>query len=243
MVAENLKSSGSGALLGSMVSIVSMRRLQGNVRSFLAHRAQLLALGTWALGSGCGGFFEELQSADSADTDEGETTTETTGGGGDTETMGCVLPDDDRCLDQDTVQHCDPEAQTVELVSCTQLCGTNTNFSCVTVAPGVHGCWCVVPGDQKIDSCAQLETCLQGCADPTGPCPDQCFGRTTPETVRLYGTLVHCAQASCHETCGEAPELCAGCIGSALADGTGGCGLARSVCDADLNDDPFAPYE
>ncbi len=113
----------------------------------------------------------------------------------------------------------------------------------MTVPAGLSGCWCAVPGQQKVLSCTQLETCLQDCADPTGACGEQCFGQTTAEAIRLLGTLMHCVHDGCKATCDETPEACAGCLAQGLAAGTGACGLARSVCDNDRNDEPYWPYE
>lgn len=202
-------------------------------------RAQVLAAFV-ALGTaGCGGFFEELQSADSVEGDteeDGDTDAGVAGG-------DCDFPVDDRCGDQDTIERCDPAELTYEIHDCNELCGGLTNFSCMTVASGEHGCFCVEPGLNKILSCTELESCLESCAaDASGACSDQCFARTTASTVRLYGALVFCANDECHDSCVNAPEACGACIQNARVQGSGMCGLPRSVCDSDVNDDPNSPY-
>ena len=195
--------------------------------------------------AGCGNFFEELQSADSADS--GDTDSDDAGLDGDDDMVevpgsDCVYPEDGRCVDQDTIQRCDPESAEIEIHGCTEICGGFTNFACVMVSPGEHGCWCVEPGRQKVFSCSELEACLADCGSAaTSACADACFARTDQTTVRLYGALVNCAHDGCHEICNETPESCAACVESAIQTGAGACGLARSVCDADDNDElgPF----
>ena len=190
---------------------------------------------------GCGGFFEELQSADSVG---GETDSDGEETEGQSALVGdCDFPEDDRCGDQDTLQQCDPESLTYEVFNCNALCGDFVNLSCVTTGTAQHGCYCVEPGLLKQYSCGELEECLAGCAaDASGACEDQCFSRTTATTIRLYGSLVFCANDECHETCVDTPEFCGACIADVIATGAGSCGLARSVCDNDINDDPNAPW-
>jgi hypothetical protein len=127
----------------------------------------------------------------------------------------------------------------ITLYDCGEICGGNLNFTCLGVGYGQHGCWCAAPGQQKVLSCSELESCLRDCETaPDNFCSDKCFTRTTGSTVRMFGALVHCAHDSCHEICIEAPELCTTCIRSGIDDGAGPCGLERSVCDADQNDEP-----
>lgn len=196
--------------------------------------AAFLALSATA----CGGFFEELQSAESVEGDSDGTD-------GDTEViMGdCDFPVDDRCGDQDTIEQCDPTSLQYEVFDCTALCGDLTNLSCITTGTNQHGCYCVEPGLNKQLSCTELEACVASCAaDASGACEDQCYARTTVSTVRLYGSLIYCANDECHDTCVNAPEACGTCIANTIAMGNGMCGLPRSVCDNDVNDDPNAPY-
>jgi hypothetical protein len=191
--------------------------------------------GVVALGAACG-FFEELQSAESA---EGESGTD---GEPPVPEGACEFPIDDRCGDQDTVHRCDPSTNEFEVWSCSGVCGQYVNFSCVATGTGQHGCWCTEPGKQKVLSCSELATCLEGCVnDATGGCADQCFGRTDTATVRLFGALVFCAHDSCHELCLETPELCGSCIDNAVRLGQHGCAFPRSVCDGDRNDEPWSP--
>jgi hypothetical protein len=103
---------------------------------------------------------------------------------------------------------------------------------------GQHACWCVEPGFQKVYSCSELEACLQGCTGALdSACSDDCFTRTIESTIRIYGALVDCAHSSCHDGCVEEPGGCGTCIDGAIADGSHGCGLERSVCDEDDNDE------
>jgi hypothetical protein len=205
----------------------------------------------WAVAAVLGGgvacdFFEELESAESAEgtgstgeaTDTEPTTTTSATDGDDS----CVFPDDDRCLDQDRLQACDPQSGAETNWDCGEICGANLNFTCLGVGAGYHGCWCVAQGKQKVLSCNELEGCLRGCeTSPDGRCADQCFTRTTSSTIRMLGALVHCAHDSCHDICIEAPQQCSVCIQSGIDDGAGPCALERSVCDADQNDEPGWP--
>ncbi len=187
---------------------------------------------------GCGSFFQELDSADSAEGETEEDTAEGSVAVGD-----CDFPADDRCADQDTIEQCDPSDLTFEVYDCNALCGELTNLSCITTGTAQHGCFCVEAGLNKQYSCTELESCLADCqADASGACADQCFMRTTASTVRLYGALVYCANDECHDTCVDVPEACGLCIQQTIADGRGMCGLPRSVCDTDINDDPNAPW-
>lgn len=196
--------------------------------------------------SGCGkvDFFEELQSADSVeeDTEAGDTDTD---GSTDGDTEGqpsgdCEFPADDRCGSQDGIEQCHPDTLTFETFDCHLLCGEFVNLSCITTGSAQHACYCVEPGANKQLSCTELESCLSGCT--SGACEDQCFGRTTASTIRLYGSLVFCANDDCHQVCIDNPQLCGLCIQETIAEGRGMCGLPRSVCNNDINDDPNAPW-
>jgi len=199
-----------------------------------------------ALVAGCA-WFKELQSAESAegtgtssgtgDDDDDDDTTASTGDG------ICEVADDDRCDDQDTLRSCDPVTGELMELACADLCSGTMNFSCViATADTRHGCWCVVPGDNKLLTCSELEGCLLDCTDAsTSQCADVCFGKTNAGTIRTFGALVSCAHAGCGDTCRDEPESCAGCISSAIAAGTGDCTLERSVCDADASGDPWWP--
>lgn len=209
--------------------------LRSSTRSSSGLVALLLAVSTL----GCG-VFEELQSEDSAEgTDEGEGEA-----AGDDVVLphdGCVYPDDSRCRDQDTIERCVPEIEEIEIHDCHALCGANTNFACLMVSEGEHGCWCVEPGPQKVFSCTELEACLADCPSSTDACTDQCFKRTDTSTVRMFGALVNCAHSDCQQVCLDNPPACASCVEIGIRDGAGACGLHRSVCDADKNDElgPF----
>lgn len=199
-----------------------------------------LALALVLGAAGCD-FFKELQSA------EGATDGSGTGGGTDTEAVAdtdlsdvCEFPADDRCINQDTLARCDLATNTPTVYDCASLCGDFENFACVNTGQG-HGCWCVEPGVQKVLSCSELEECLKGCTwDATADCSDKCFSRTTMSTIRMYGALVHCVHDDCRDLCIQQPEACAGCVDNGIANGSGPCGLERSVCDADRNDEE--PY-
>jgi hypothetical protein len=189
-----------------------------------------------SLGLGCD-FFKELESADSAETG-GETE-------GDTDVAAmegeCEPVRDDRCLNQDIVQHCDPDLLEASAEDCGIQCGSYVNFSCVSTASG-PGCWCVDVGAQKVYSCTELESCLEGCVfAPDSTCSNRCFSRTTESTIRMYGALINCAYSQCHDMCIDNPQLCTTCIDSGIREGAGECGLQRSVCDQDRNDEPGYP--
>ena len=103
-------------------------------------------------------FFSELQTddegGDGAETTEGE--------------LNCGV-EDDLCLSQDTLQSCANGGEEPELFDCGALCGTFVNATCLHVGNGLHGCWCVDPGDYKTLSCTELESCLADCGeDATG---------------------------------------------------------------------------
>lgn len=203
-----------------------------------------------ALVGGCA-WFKELQSAESAEDggsdDTGDGTGDDTGdGSGSSDGTGagaCEIADDDRCADQDTLRSCDPATGVLTEYACTDLCSGTMNFSCViATAESQHGCWCVVPGDQKLLTCVELEGCLLDCTSATSTdCADACFSRTIAGTIRTYGALVSCAHHGCDDTCRESPDDCSACISTAIASGTGDCVLERSVCDADLPSDPWWP--
>lgn len=187
--------------------------------------------------------FEELQDAPGADTgaamaseggteaDDGHDTEAPLDGG------PCEVAVDDACYDQDTLASCDPSSGMLQVVSCAELCGSFTNFSCVGTGTGQHACWCVQPGLQKVLSCGELEACLSGCGNDTA-CLDECFARTTETTVRIYGAVVHCAETHCAPTCEQAPQSCSQCVQAAIASGAGGCTVERALCDGDDNDEP-----
>jgi hypothetical protein len=199
------------------------------------HGFALACASIWLCGAvaGCT-FFKELESEEGAEISTG-TSTGTSDGSGDE----CTLIDD-TCENQDTVRSCDLSTGQVDKYDCGVLCGGNVNFTCIDVGNGQHGCWCVAPGQQKVYSCWELESCLQGCGGAVDSfCSDQCFSRTTSSTVRMFGALVHCAQSGCEDTCRDEPAACGECINLAMAGGSGGCGLERSVCDGDQNDEPW----
>jgi hypothetical protein len=201
-----------------------------------------------ALTAGCS-WFKELQSADSAeDSGSGSGTAgdgDASDGSGSSGTGGgpCTIANDDRCVDQDTLRSCDEATGEVTESSCNDLCTGTLNFSCViATAEAQHGCWCVVPGDLKLLTCTELESCLLDCGGAnTTACADACFDRTTSGTIRTYGALVSCAHHGCDDTCRDTPEGCAACISSAINSGAGDCVLERSVCDADAPSDPWWP--
>jgi hypothetical protein len=201
---------------------------------------RLLALVFWM--ASCG-VFEELQSAESAEGSDTEPIGSGSSTSGEADGDACVFPLEDRCSDQDTLHSCDPVHGTATVYDCAALCGSYLNFTCLGTGTGQHGCWCVASGQQKVLSCGELEDCLRGCVtDDSGACADGCFSRTTTSVVRMYGALVHCAHDGCHDTCIERPEACASCIDASISQGLGGCGLPRSVCDEDRNDEPGTPY-
>jgi hypothetical protein len=173
---------------------------------------------------GCG-FFQELEGDESEGTEgtEGELL----------ETGDCSMADD-LCASQDTIHHCEADSGELHLFDCAGLCGTSTNLSCIATGGGSHGCWCVSPGAQKLDSCSQLEACLTGCGgDLLGGCGENCFSRTDAVTVRLYGSLVYCAEQACHEHCLAYPDDCGNCIVAARDGLYGDCSVARSICNND----------
>ncbi len=209
-------------------------------------RVRLVLLAS-ACAAGCS-FFEELGDAPWADTDtdtdgadEDDGDLDVDGGSVSAETGAepCTIERDDLCVDQDTLHSCDPQTGELTVMDCAAACGNNLNFTCLGTPSGQHACWCVVPGKQKVLSCGELEACLQGCTNAVGTaCADGCFSRTTEAAIRIYGALVWCAHASCRDACLEEAYACATCIASGIQNGTGGCGLERSVCDTDQNDEP-----
>jgi hypothetical protein len=189
--------------------------------------------------AGCD-FFRELEDADSADTggSGSDTAGSESGTGALVDGAPCQVALDDRCEDQDLLASCSPEDGILRVVDCAQTCGVYTNFACIGTQTGQHACWCVEPGKQKVLNCGEIEVCLSECPD-FGPCTDACFAKTTESTTRLYGALVHCAQAHCDELCRTDPASCAGCTAQARVEGSGECTLARALCDADQNDEPW----
>ncbi|MCA9699434.1 MAG: hypothetical protein KC431_18050 [Myxococcales bacterium] len=188
--------------------------------------------------AGCD-FFKELQSEPGAEA--GDTDTDTDTGDSDTGDEPCTNLDD-YCADQDTLRTCDPESGALVTLDCASLCGASSqlNFSCIP-AEDIHACWCVTPGQYKLKSCSELEQCVVACGDPGSDCSQNCFTDTTYQTVRLLGSLYHCADTSCDDICKEFPSDCGSCMQAALAGVWGDCGLERSVCDADQNDEPTWP--
>ena len=200
------------------------------------------------LAAGCT-WFKELQSAESAgdsgtsgdtgdDTDDDDDDESGSSGDG-----VCEIEKDDRCDDQDSLRSCDPATGELTELACADLCSGTMKFSCViATADARHGCWCVVPGDQKLLTCSELEECLLECTDDSSSaCADTCFARTNAGTIRTYGALVSCAHSGCDDTCREDLQECATCISSSIASGTGDCTLERAVCDADASEDPWWP--
>jgi hypothetical protein len=207
-------------------------------------RPRSLVVVALAAASGCA-LFKELQSEESAtSSDSGSSSSSESGSGGSGETAAsCEIASDDRCLDQDTLQTCDPDSNETTQYACADLCAGSSNFTCLIVqSDGRHGCWCVVPGPQKVLSCTELESCLADCTGAADTsCADACFTRTTMDAIRTFGALVYCAHSSCDDTCRDQPDACGTCIDDAIANGTGACTLERSVCDQDHNDEPWWP--
>jgi len=206
-------------------------------------RISLAALLVIGLNAGGCDFFQELENAESAGTADSGDSGQAAGTAGESGSGGamagpCDVVEHDRCINQDVIASCDPATGVLTEIRCDDLCQDNANFSCVSIAEGRHGCWCVVPGANKLSSCSELETCLGSCAEP-GACTDQCFGKTTETTVRTFGALVHCAESGCSDLCAENPAACSPCIANAIATGDG-CSLERAVCDSDANDDPWS---
>lgn len=221
-----------------------------------SHRGPCLAFGLASLlaTSACD-FFKELEDAESAGAgdsesegdgteSDGDGTAGTDGDTGDTEGAdGPCTVVDERCDDQDVVQSCDPESGELFRVDCGILCGRYLNLTCVARNDGAHGCLCVEPGGNKLDDCGDLETCIASCGDLQGPCADACFGRTTTDSIRIYGALVYCAQDGCLQTCRDTPEICTTCFAQAMAGTAAGCGVERALCDQDRTDDPLDPWD
>ncbi|MCX4242124.1 hypothetical protein [Paraliomyxa miuraensis] len=189
-----------------------------------------------SFGPGCD-FFQELES------DPQPAATETGGdeagaSTGDTDGGPCEVLNDDRCLDQDRVASCGPADGVLSEVDCPAACGGLLNFSCIATATGQHACWCVEPGTYKVLTCPELESCLGECdLSESLACADQCFARTDADTIRIFGALVHCAEAACEDSCRQTPQTCQACVDAARGEGEGGCSLPRAVCDGDRNPD------
>jgi hypothetical protein len=204
-------------------------------------RLQLVvAVASLSGASGCD-FFKELQSLpeageDGTGTDEDDET-DSTGETGDAEPCDVL---DESCPDQDTLSSCDYESGELVTYDCGTWCGEASllNFTCIPTADFTHGCWCVSPGDIKLDSCWQLEVCIVECGgDPNSACVGACFDRTDAQTIRLLGTLYSCADRACDESCAASPADCGACLQAARAGLWGDCGVEREVCDADTTDE------
>jgi hypothetical protein len=202
----------------------------------------LIAVTSTAL-VGCD-FFRELESLPEAGEDgSGDGTESGSESESESETgdQPCTVLDD-HCSDQDTLHSCNFETGELDTYYCAALCGENLlNFSCVPTADFRHACWCVSPGEFKIDTCVQLETCLAECGDPASACSNGCFEQTDYQTVRLLGTLYSCADRACDDLCAASPADCGACLIAAQAGLWGDCGLQREVCDADASDEPSWP--
>jgi hypothetical protein len=194
--------------------------------------------------SGCD-FFRELQSLPeagedgTADDESGES--EDTGESGETSDGEPCDVLDEVCSNQDTLLSCDYDSGELVTYDCAVWCGEEAllNFTCTPTADFTHGCWCVAPGDIKLDSCWQLETCMIECGgDPNSSCMNSCFDRTDAQTIRLLGTLYSCADRACDDLCVASPGECGSCLLAARAGLYGDCGVEREVCNADSNDEP-----
>ncbi|WP_106093014.1 hypothetical protein [Enhygromyxa salina] len=202
----------------------------------------MLAVTIGAL-TGCD-FFQELESLPEA----GEDGSSDSGGTGDTGEAGDTGGEpcdvlDEYCSDQDTLHSCDVATGELSTYPCATVCGSANllNFTCTPTATFQHGCWCVNPGDIKIDTCLQLDQCVVECGDPDSTCAGNCFSRTDAQTVRLLGALYSCADRACDEVCASSPGDCGNCLTAAKAGLWGDCGVAREVCDADQSDEPSWP--
>lgn len=193
--------------------------------------------------TGCD-FFQELESLPEAGEDEsGEVESDT----GTPLDLGSEEPCtvlDDVCPDQDTLHSCDAASGELLSYPCAAWCAQSQmlNFTCTPTDDFSHGCWCASPGKIKVDTCSQLEACLIDCGEgPGSPCAFECFTRTDAQTIRLLGTLYHCADQACDEVCATSPLDCGNCLISARAGLFGDCGVEREVCNADLGDEPSWP--
>ncbi len=188
--------------------------------------------------AGCD-FFKELEGNESETGEESssETAGESTGETGE---ESCMLGVNDACIAQDLVLTCEQDSDEFVTFDCAAACSPNLNVSCITVS-GVQGCWCAAPGPNKLDSCSELEDCLDGCgAQAYESCGDTCFARTDSQTVRLLGALIYCAEQSCETICGQDPgAACGNCLWDARQGLIGDCALERSICDQDSNGDPW----
>jgi hypothetical protein len=192
-----------------------------------------LVVSVFALGA-CD-FFNELQSADS-ETGEGDGDGDGDGESG-SETGGECTLQDDMCVSQDNLLSCNFETGELEDLNCANLCAPNINVACMMAPSTVHACWCAVPGDIKIDSCTQLESCLNNCGPAaTEECGWNCLDRTDASTVRLLGALLSCADIACDQICKDDINVCADCLLSARAGLYGDCSIERSTCDQDSSE-------
>lgn len=196
--------------------------------------------------TGCD-FFRELQSLPEAGEDESDESGDSESGtseSGETGDDGPCDVLDESCPNQDTLLSCDYESGELVSYDCAAWCaeGSLLNFTCTPTADFQHGCWCVGPGDIKLDSCSQLETCVIECGgDPSSSCTNGCFERTDAQTIRLLGTLYSCADRTCDALCAASPSECGSCLLAARAGVYGDCGVEREVCDADSTDESGWP--
>jgi hypothetical protein len=221
---------------------VPTARMHPTIRSQLA-LAVVMSVGA----SGCD-FFRELQSLPEAgedgtgdESDDSDSDSDESGETGDAEPCDVL---DESCSNQDTLHSCDYESGELVTYDCAVWCGEGAllNFTCIPSADFTHGCWCVAPGDIKLDSCWQLESCMYECGgDPNSSCTHSCFDRTDAQTIRLLGTLYSCADRACDELCVASPADCGSCLQAARAGLYGDCGVEREVCDADSNDESGWP--
>jgi hypothetical protein len=172
-------------------------------------------------------FFKELQSENTDETGDDEV--------GDTDTDGTAEETasdqpcdvlDEHCENQDVVVNCNPETGELVTSQCAALCGDQLlNFTCTPTESFIHGCWCVSPGNLKLTTCTELETCVNECGDPNSACSQQCFVDTDATTVRLLGTLWSCADRSCDEICAAYPGECGVLLAAAKSGLWGVCGV------------------
>lgn len=213
--------------------------LRGAPRPF----ALVLGLGLGSLGLGhlsaCKGFFDEIPL-------ENERSSGESGETGNSRSQGTsAKPDFDRnwdcevalsgCPEQDTLVECSGPKRKPIPSDCPLLCNGLTPVSCIALKNGSHGCWCEEPGKQRVYGCAELERCVQRCGGPehAAVCVHGCFKRSLAATIRLYGSLVHCAEKECVELCRKNPAQCALCRQQSQKGLIGSCASLRASCDQD----------